>query len=140
MAKISHRYQDPAYIISAFRSSFSQAQNLERHKVLRGYLHAAGLPFKEVHGCYKGERERSFLVTGDGKAIEETIYQLAKRFDQECVMYLTPFRDAYFCTPNGTFFDKEKLPGRFQAVDEHELETLDGWTYCPLLKTYYSVV
>lgn len=92
-----------------------------------------GLGFKPLQGCYKGVRERSFIVnTVDFDLIRPFI------MDEESILLLHDYntRDvprAMLVFPYGT---REPL-GYFVQGTEEVVEHYDSWTFDPMTGYYY---
>lgn len=52
-------------------------------------LRVMGLRWKEVQGCYKGAKERSFVVVNDSETVEPIIRELARFYAQESYLKVT---------------------------------------------------
>lgn len=87
------------YIISANRPQFDKAYAARMHDRLgKDIQHAK----KEVEGCYKGEREASWLVVPHERdGAREDIIRLISDYGQECALYLDANREAYYLYPDG---------------------------------------
>ena len=78
-------------ILSAERFGLSAMENLQRTTELEGCLDRLGAGYKEVQGCYQGNRESSFVVVLPSfPTYREELYNallgLAADFEQDTVL------------------------------------------------------
>lgn len=117
---------EPLYILSAHYGLISDADNKLRADGLRAYLNLKGYGVKQVLGCYKGEREISFLILGID---ESEALALARAYGQESVLHVDANRAASLVYSHA---DRARLPlGRFQAVPADQVADLDAYTIDP---------
>lgn len=79
-------------IISAELAKHSDTDNAMRSQYLEDDLTAAGLYFETVTGCYKGVKERSFIVFNP---VVEDIMTLARKFNQDSFLIRTNRNDCF---------------------------------------------
>lgn len=102
-------------------------------------LNNFNLEYKEVQGCYRGKKERSFLVINNHPSTEARLHKLARAFNQES--YLKVYendRKAQLIYLND--HNRVENIGYFQSIGKSVIldESLyDAYTYDPSLDTYY---
>lgn len=78
-------------------------RNLKNYQTTKKYFNSLEVEFQEVEGVYKGEREKSFLVSAK---MTEFIVPFLNKFKQECCLLLTPSKHgnykACFIFPDGS--------------------------------------
>lgn len=118
-------------IVSTYRSEVPRCANKHVFNWVKSYLDGRMTNYKVLIGCYKGNLERSFLLTDFELAII-----IAKSYDQESLLHRSADGpDCYLC-----FLDPETSDinlGPMIAVSKREARQQDSWTYDPSTKTYY---
>jgi len=84
----------PFVIFTSDRAELQPVENDARRALLEKQLHARGLSFKAVDGVYKGTTEKAFLVLLDDARHEDVCLELARRNQQESVLYVDANRVA----------------------------------------------
>ena len=74
------------YYISAAKKDLPVSTNLDRHSELRSKITKLGYTKTECIGMYKGVPELSLIITGINNNTESDLLQLAKEYEQECIM------------------------------------------------------
>lgn len=120
----------------------------------RAWALGEGHAFKSLLGCYKGNKNPSFIMEDTSANRLAIAYWVRK---QESILCLGP---AYrpneqglhqlfgnrvaildYLQPDGyQVFEREPLPGRWQAVSKATALKLDNWTFDPSENQYYAVV
>ena len=124
-----------------------------REAAFTTWANATGLRFKSLLGSYKGQQERSFLVS------LEDFYEHIERSewikDQESVLILEPRRK-----PDGTVLKTHNAPidaflyytdgrpdgdiweplGEFIETHQARAQQQEGWTYDPMFGTWFIVI
>ena len=107
---------EPFVIITACQAESSVEENFKNTMLLKSRLKTA----KPVYGVFKGQVENSFYVpcTSDNEAVD-----LAREFNQDCVLVVDQFRRAKLLFVNGAI---EEL-GTWQVGDsDTEFTIIDG--------------
>lgn len=126
----------PFTIISAKLPRYSDEANAARTRALESQLRGRNLNFLPVQGCYKGQRERSFLVLCDGLDTERgrafnLCALLAERYGQESILYVDGGRYASLAVikTGGRLGSREVPLGRWREVAD--VEGRDAYTITP---------
>lgn len=127
--------ENPFVLISA---DVFPDQNHAQRKVLRRTLRNYGLPYKTVEGCYKGDRELSFLVVIDNNEWVSILREVGTVLGQESILWVDEEREAFLLECGGSYRDAHI--GKFERVSPDKAETLDGWTYDSAADQYWSVL
>lgn len=98
-------------------------------------LNIFNIPFKEVVGMYKYkdgsiERENSFLVDASH---EHRIFELAKNFNQESVLFVDRKRRAFLIYTEDL---KTESIGYFKQVDS--IKNIEAATFDPISETWWA--
>lgn len=98
------------------------------------YLNEYGIKAKELTGSYKGKVQTSYLVVIDNNKTFKTIVELAKKHNQESVLYINQEREASLIP-----IDCEKPQEYIGRWKKHygPIDNLDAWTYDPAEENYY---
>lgn len=82
----SHSKQSKkAFIFSVSQEKLDTRVNVDNYLVAKDLLELRGLQYKELTGCYKGQKELSLLVHEEAlKAVEH----LVNKYNQECYLEL----------------------------------------------------
>lgn len=98
-----------------------------RTDLLGRMLDEFNVTYHEVIGYYKGQREVSFMVMLDKDFTVEFFESLAKKFDQECILYRDKYNECYlhYTCPYKKDYN-EKLDGSFKQVES--VENLDAYS------------
>ena len=129
----------PFYIISAESTNRGKVDNDRASEALLHQFALKELPSKEVVGCYKGTKERSFVV----HCSQNDALELAIHFQQESVLFVDQFRNAslLYTDPLRTPGEYPIEPiGRFEACTKEEALASDGYTQDPTHDNYYHVI
>lgn len=85
------RVEQPVYIFSVERADASASENDAARRYALAIFKQRRIPYKLLTGVYAGEREQSYLVPDTDAA---TVFQLARWYQQESVLYLDANRNA----------------------------------------------
>ena len=119
----------PFIIFSVFNSDSTLEENTHRHVTVREFLDAESIKYIEVEGVYKGDHERSFLVsdTDRSRAIVENA---AISYGQECILFVDANKNADLVYQDGT---RESI-GKWGRVGSNE--SPDSYTVGPRGERY----
>lgn len=96
-------------------------------------LERLNIGFGRLSGCYKGNREQSFMVV-DSERSRAFVDRVTKMAQQESVLFVDQDAKATLhYLDNGI----EEFIGTFKAVSEDEAKQKDAWTYSLSLNQYY---
>lgn len=115
--------KSPFSIVSAYKSELSENVNRERHLDLVDSLKKAAIPFRQLHGVYKGGTERCVLLVGPGNQLVASA--IAKEFEQECYLVSDQDRNTKLVYGNGV----EEDIGTFKRI--HSTEGFNSYTVDP---------
>jgi hypothetical protein len=130
----------PFAILSAERTEYTPEINDWRTRSLEAQLTHRDLSPVQIEGCYKGTREKSFLIAvpgGEaGYAFQTMIPQLARRWGQESWLYVDANRLAslHFCDERPTL-----ILGQWWNAAPLEAKAKDAYSYLPDDGQYYIV-
>ena len=110
--------------------------NVHNSEVLETLIVKHGLSYKHMVGCYKGQREASFLVEYDTQL--PLLLDWAKRFNQESVLLLDEDRNARLSYISNS--RKDMNIGKLKPVSKQEVLKLEAWSYCTLNHQFYGVL
>ena len=110
------------YLISASCAHFRTDDNLVRTQSLKTELELCGLPFKGVAGMYNNVPEASFMVPTSNR---ELILDLAKKFDQRCVLHVDKNREAAMVYVSGL---KDQYQGKWKSIQDVEAASIGNYT------------
>ena len=122
-------------VLSAERTEMSAELNAERTGDLEGRLVADNFSYDKAEGCYKGDKEVSFVVQVENFREVLMLLRMSHDYQQECIM-LVDARNKAFLLYN----DKRSMVGlgRLQTSPCEPLsEYVDAYT--KLGDTYYYV-
>lgn len=91
------------FIISAERKELSKTTNQLRSNMLNTLLKTSKLNPRVAFGRYQGIDETSYLIEAGPETIDEVrskLLDLAKHFDQECILEHDDSLGTYLRTPN----------------------------------------
>lgn len=115
--------QPRTFILSAYRASATREANIRAHDELASDLALAGVPFKDCEGCYAGEYEQGYVITGAES--QGAVIDLALANEQETYLLIAENdRTAYLVDPATNYHSHL---GRFHSVGD-ALPAGDGWT------------
>lgn len=98
-------------------------------------LLSRGILFKQLEGCYKDQREVSFLV--DAGRVQEVRAHWVK---QECILILSTPDARNRCLATLEYADgRQEVIGVFRPVPKDEALWQDAWTYDPQQGVYFAV-
>ncbi len=101
-------------ILSASQAVNSVHANTAATSNMALFLKSSGYTHQPVIGCYKGNRETSFMVSVGTPKESQAILKLATRFNQECVLrFLDDGSNVVCIHPDGT---QHALEGTFKQV------------------------
>jgi hypothetical protein len=128
------RSNEQFFIFSVYQSNKSRTDNEKESNFIFWKLSNAGIPFKQVDGCYLGEREESFLVPAK---YEKEIMEIAKAYNQESVLFVDSKRRGHLI-----YLEDNKTInlGTLQKVSDEQASNLEAYTYDPTTKSYWAVI
>lgn len=121
----------PIIIFSHNRNDLGTLANENNGHLMREFLAAEGISYKEVEGVYKGARENSYIASEDYLSV---ILPILKQFNQECYLFSDQFRETWYVNCNT---GEETYLGQLQAVSKQEAEKCDSYTFNPEDNTYW---
>ena len=122
-------------VLSAERTELSAELNAERTCDLQGRLVQDNFSFDRAEGCYKGDKEVSFVVQVENFREVLMLLRMSHDYGQECIMLVDARNKAFLL-----FNDKRSMVGlgRLQeAFYEPLSEHVDAYT--KVGDTYYYV-
>lgn len=133
---------EPFVILAVTQPTQDAKEQGTRNAEFALWLIANGIPHKQLIGCYKGQKEISFLIRRDD--FQDNPVGLRAWLDgQESILVLSaqePHRRGQR-TAHLTYLAngaKEEL-GYWTAVSRTDALTQDAWTYDPAFEQYYVV-
>lgn len=122
-----------AIIFSVYQASLDEGVNFLNSQTVSALMRIQGLPFKEVIGYYKGNKEVSFVCDdfwiGEAKAY-------ALKYNQESVLVIEgdgkTFLEYLPLTTNSAEF-----VGYFREVPKEHAITCKSYTYDPATQKYF---
>ncbi len=99
--QIWSRAPAPTIILSAERSELTKSRNKVRHARLLNKLESLGIPHKSARGRYNGESERVIITRIDKPEHRRNVRALARDFNQETTLYITPERSVILQSASG---------------------------------------
>lgn len=120
-------YQAKQVIIFALNRS-TQAQDIQ-------VLEERGIPFIPCIGCYKGDKEWSYLVDAE---YLDSLRLLLKEHNQESVLYLDNQRNAFLLYASTNYTEPEYL-GRLRETSQAMALKEDAYTYNMNTDKFYTV-
>jgi hypothetical protein len=125
------RFNSVSFFISAFTKNNIFSDNMVNHWKLRDDIRALQLDFTDCMGCYMGNKEFSFVVSGS-ISNEQDIKSLANKYQQECYMIVYGIDQA---TEVVYYDDTRKYIGKMTNVGDVRPEG----DYSYINETYYQV-
>lgn len=125
----------PIVIMSAEIASNSAELNKILSDDLEKSLSNSNEAYKAVQGCYKGVKEKSYVVVpkNEERALEDLI-NLSETYGQECILYRDSTGRAWLCGKGG-----RDLIGMFSQVPRSVAIGSDNYTYDIENNGYYIV-
>jgi len=125
----------PIVIMSAEIASNSAELNKVLSDDLEKTLSNNNESYKAVQGCYKGVKEKSYVVVPKSKetALEDLI-NLSETYGQECILYRDSAGRAWLCSKGG-----RDLIGMFSQVPRSVAIRSDSYTHDIENNGYYIV-
>jgi molybdopterin-guanine dinucleotide biosynthesis protein A len=114
------RSNNQYFIFSGEYYKNTDAENATATQIISQGLKAAGIPFKEAVGAYKGVKEFSFVVPA---RFESQVLEIARAFNQESVLFIDSMSNASLQYLDG---DKIERIGRFTQVNSPQ--GLEAWS------------
>jgi len=111
------------YFLSAFNSSYTKHENIERHDDLAKLLSEHNLPYVECLGSFDGAEEISMMVETTEEN-ESIIKMIANSFEQVC--YLVVEHNATFDSYLEYYNDDTEYMGVFKRIKS--TEGVSNWT------------
>jgi hypothetical protein len=124
--------------ISAERENLTKEENEQRTQSLIANLDKTGLKYIDCIGCYKGIKEKSFMIKHPllmGFWLNH-FKTLARAYNQESILY----RDS-----NGLYSledvtsHRSTIIGKEKIITEQETNLCDNYTYIIEIDTYFTV-
>jgi len=116
--------------LSAERSHLSDSQNVSQTEQLKNDLNALNIPFKSAKGCYKGEKESSFVCVSNNANQFLDLFELGIKYKQESI--LARFEDGvflYYCNTSHIGDTRiEKIGDKIKQVPEYKALKYDAYT------------
>lgn len=112
------------YIISAERPQYRDEVNAAYSAELKTKLWLKGTILKDVQGSYMGRPEKSFFVQTRRGTIEAELLELAKQYQQECILKVDDNGVAFFVYPGG----HAEQVGRWQPIIAADRDNYDGYS------------
>ena len=128
---IETNLEKPSFVVIALNlaSAMLERKALADHGILN---------YKAVEGSYKGEKERSYVVTFQTLEDLQQILHVARTYKQESILVVDVERNAQLMFLNtysgGTM---PKYVGKFKNVPKFEALEQEAWTYDPENNYYY---
>ena len=126
--------QRELFVFSTFVEYRTLEENIKAFKEVKQLLIDSNIKFKIVKGCYKDNKELSFVVMDID---EVAVMTLCRQFNQESCLWILPeingTRYCHFLGTDDSLSEKFKLI----AVSKKEATKSSGYTYCPKTRTYY---
>lgn len=132
------KYLKPKKIfVSVYQKNYKTLDNQDNHETL---LVSLKVPYIDLIGVYRGEREKSIALVAYNQDQFDTALKIArniaKQFSQESIMVVDSDDSAYLSF--GPMYN-EPLKGSFQEVSEIEAYEQNSFTYEPKTKRYFTV-
>jgi len=126
----------PLHIVSVYQTGTSNdtktdVDNIKRHYSMMEELKNKGVPFKELYGKYKGKPERSLVFEGDNH--KKMVDKIAHTYNQESTLSIHPNGDTHV-----DYGHSKDHIGTWTQIDQHEIDSVDGYSYDPSTKTYWT--
>lgn len=125
------RLNDTMIILSAELSTESNIENQNRTNHLEKLLSETGYVYQPAQGCYKGDKERSFIVYVPNQ-LDNTLNifrEIAFNvFNQESILIVDPDRYSGLELSNGEY---QALNGKFQHTSKEEALNSEAYTRVP---------
>ena len=117
-------------ILTAWRGSYSKAENNHRNQELQNSLRNLGYGVIRVKGCYAEvgrpvEKENSFLVfdLDDTSDFKDNIYEQSERYEQDCFLYKPLDEEvAYLIGTNDDFGKGKIIPAGALRINSNDAE------------------
>lgn len=121
----------------------STLYNAMKHSIMKVILNELDIDYKEVLGCYEGDKEVSFVI--NAKHFDKIKPYLLKH-NQRTYMLLTNHKHGL---RKASIIASELEPtkkhaemfmqGYLRSVPEEVALAQVGWSYCPILKKYFAI-
>lgn len=140
MGVSDHSLPRTLYLFSTMRKEVKPLENEEAHSLMKDYFMAAGIPFIEVEGFYKGAHELSFLMNAE-HVPEDAIMLYAKTGNQENYMSIDQWKHgtmkAYL---TDTKSGEKRFIGYFRSFSKENIDALKlDYTYRKDVDKYWAV-
>jgi hypothetical protein len=125
-------------IFSVFQKDKPAKDNFTAHMLVESLLKTAQLDYKELGGMYKGTPEQSFLVVapfGHLSPVLANIRKIAKRYNQESILYIDNEKNAYLDDLIGQV---EKI-GKLTPTTQEDAVKQDGYSLDLSTGQYYVI-
>lgn len=111
---------------------FCVGQDAQRIDAFKTWATAARLSIKQLSGCYKGQREISFIASED-------TFQRLKHWvqEEESVLVLNRPNRLGHRPATLVYGAREQSVGYLRAASRSEALLRDSWTYDPLSQSYF---
>lgn len=90
--------------------------------------------YKQVNGVYKGQTELSYVISTPTPETLQNVYNLAKQYSQESILFVDADRNAELVYINT---GKRVALGGFKCVNRTEAYQNDAFTHDPSTDYYY---
>lgn len=126
----------PFIIFSVKENGLSDNENRQRHAAYTTALPTAGIGFKSLLGCYKGDCEESFLVldTPENRAF---VLDVARRHNQQSILFVDENCLAELLYLN---INTRQPAGKFIAASKSHALQQGNWTFNPETEIFYITV
>lgn len=129
---MGNKYQEKKEIIifSVFQKDNPEYHNEDIHQTIKNVFDQNNVGYKELIGVYKGQEEKSLLVTA---IHEDKVKELCKQFNQECYLYSDSDRNTFLCYPDNKVINI----GTLKSTTKDIAITKDSYSYDPEYNMYW---
>lgn len=130
--------ETPFIVCSVERTTQDLRQNALDTINFKDDLKRCHLSFKEAQGCYKGNKEHSFIIFIDKESDYDLLKLWLKKYKQESLLYVSKHREGRLVYLQK---DKEKHLGKWRVVSSCVVNSpnIDAYTLDIETNTYYIV-
>lgn len=125
---------EPAFYIFSAQKGIKTGVDIINANKAEIAMRSNGVPFKVVRGCFNGVEEVSYIVPAQHR---EFVFEQAELFNQDAVLYVDQFRQAYLASIVG---EKPVYPlGKYKRIGN--VKPLEGaWTLDSVTGEYWQAV
>ena len=137
---MNYQLYTPVVFLSAEHPDQSQEENEKSTYLLSSILEDQGFFYKQVDGCWQGERETSFMVAAPDDTALSGLLEISQQFNQDWILYRNEHTETFFVWGCGWCGFKifKKLGVMVQAHRDTALAQ-ESYTYDRENNTYYIV-